>query len=127
MLTALDQHCHPNTTVNACMTLMSILKDVQGKSDPIMEFFFWFDGLVMDMSWCKIMLPPILLVMFFLCPLHGRYADLLGQFCSCFNVPETATIDSGVEDICYHDSFILTGSKKPPPSSRVSCSKSFCC
>jgi hypothetical protein len=73
MLAALNQNCRPDTVANAFTTLMSLFNDVQGDSEPIMEFRSHFVGMVMDMTRCKIMIPPILLVMFFLCALHGRY------------------------------------------------------
>jgi hypothetical protein len=74
-----------------------------------------YDGMVMDMSRCRIMLPQILLAMLFLRALHVRYTDLLDQFCSCFKALEDASLDSMVEDIYYHKSFTLTGPKKSPP------------
>ena len=121
MLVVLSQHCCPNTVVNALTTLMSLFNDSQGESEIIVEFRSWFDSLVMDMSLCTIMLSRILLVMFFLCALHGHYADLLDQFCSRFKVLETATIDSIAKDVHYHDSFTLAGSEKypPPPGSCI--------
>jgi hypothetical protein len=88
MLAALDQHCRPDTVANAFTTLMSLFNDVQGNSEPIMEFCSCFDGMVMDMTRCKNVIPPILLVMFFLCDFHGRYTDLLKQFCSRLKVLE---------------------------------------
>jgi hypothetical protein len=121
MPTALDQHCCPDTVANAFTTIMSLFNDVQGNSELIMEFCSCFDGMVMDMMWCKIVIPPILLVMFFLCALHGHYTDLLKQFCSRFKVLEDASVDSVVKDVHYHNSFTLAGPKKstPPQGSRV--------
>ena len=115
MLTALDQHCCPDTVANAFTTIMSLFNDVQGNSEPIMEFCFCFDGMVMDMTQCKIVIPLILLVMFFLRALHGRYTALLEQFCSCFKVLEDASVDPVVKDVCYHNSFTLASPKKSPP------------
>ena len=115
MLMALDQYCHPGIDASAFTTLMSLFNNSPGKNEPIMEFCSWFNGLVMEMSCCKIMLPPILLMMLFLCALHGCHADLLDQFHSCFKVLETATIDSVVEGVRYQDSFTLAGSKRSPP------------
>ncbi len=115
MLAALDQHCRPDTVANALTTLMSLFNDIQGNSEPIMEFCSCFDGMVMDMTRCKIMIPSILLVMFFLCALNGHYADLLKQFCSRLKVLEDASVDTVVKDVCYHDSFTLAGPKKSPP------------
>jgi hypothetical protein len=94
---------------------MSLSNDVKSKSKPIVEFQSQFDSMVMDMSRCRIMLPQILLVMLFLCALHARYTDLLSQFCSRFKVLKDASLNSTVEDVRYHDSFTLAGSKKSPP------------
>jgi hypothetical protein len=115
MLAALNQHCCPDTVANAFSTLMFLFNDAQGDSEPIMEFCSYFDGMVMDMTWCKIVIPPILLMMFFLCALHGRYPNLLEQLCSRFKVLEDASVDSVVKDVHYHDSSILAGPKKSPP------------
>ncbi len=46
---------------------------------------------------------------------HGRYTDLLEQFCSRFKVIEGASVNSVVEDVRYHDSFTLASPKKSPP------------
>jgi hypothetical protein len=61
------------------------------------------------------MIPPILLVMFFLCALHGHYTDLLEQFCSHFKVLEDASANSMIEDVRYHNRFTLAGPKNSPP------------
>jgi hypothetical protein len=114
MLAALNQHCCLETVANIFTLFMSLFNDVQGNSEPIIEICSCFDGTVMDMTWCKIMIPLILLVMFFLCALHGHYTDLLKQFCSCFKVLEDASVNSVVEDVRYHDSFTLAGPKKCP-------------
>ncbi len=115
MLAALDQHCRPDTVANAFTTLMSLFNDAQGNSEPIMEFCSCFGGMVMDMMQCKIVVPPIFLMMFFLCALHGCYTDLLEQFCSRFKVLEDASVNSVVKDVHYHDSFTLASPKKSPP------------
>ncbi len=80
MLAVLNQHCRPDTIANAFSTLMSLFNDVQGPSEPVLEFCSRFDGMVLDMSRSKIILPPILLVMLFLHALHSRYSDILDQF-----------------------------------------------
>jgi hypothetical protein len=112
MLAVLNQHCRPDTIANAFSTLMSLFNDVQGPSEPVLEFRSRFDGMVLDMSRSKIILPPILLVMLFLRALHTRYSDLLDQFRSRYKTLETATIDSVVEYARYHDEFKLVGSDK---------------
>ena len=90
---------------NAFSMLMSLFNDVQGSSEPILEFHSWFDGMVLDMSRLKIFLPPIFLVMLFLCALHFRYSDILDQFWSWYKTLETATINSVLEDAHYHNEF----------------------
>ena len=45
---------------------MSLFNDVQGPLEPVLEFHSRFDGMFLDMSRSKIILPPILLVMLFL-------------------------------------------------------------
>ena len=112
MLAVLDQHCRPDTISNAFSTLMSLFNDIQGPSEPILEFRSRFDGMVLDMSRSKILLPPILLVMLFLRALHSRYSDILDQFRSRYKHLEAATIDSVVDDARYHDEFKLVGSDK---------------
>ncbi len=69
----------------------------------------------MDMMRCKIVIPPILLVMFFLSALHGHYTDLLKLFCFRFKVLEDAFVNSVVKDVRYHDSVTLASPKKSPP------------
>jgi hypothetical protein len=98
---------------------MSLFHDVQGDLEEVLQIHSRFDGLVMDMSHSKIILPPILIVMLFLRALHSRYSDILDQFCSRYKVLESATIDSVVEDVCYHDGFQLIGLDKKPPGSRT--------
>jgi hypothetical protein len=110
MLAVLDQHCRPDTISNAFSTLMSLFNDIQGPSEPILEFRSRFDGMVLDMSRSKILLPPILLVVLFLRALHSRYSDILDQFRSRYKHLEAATIDSVVDDARYHDEFKLVGS-----------------
>jgi hypothetical protein len=100
MLAVLDQHCRPDTISTAFSTLMSLFNDVQGPSEPILDFLSRFDGMVLDMSRSKILLPPIFLVMLFLCALHSQYSDILDQFRSRYKTLETATIDSVVADYC---------------------------
>ena len=80
MLAVLNQHCCPATIVNVFSTLMSLFNDVQGPLEPVLEFHSRFDGMVLDMSRSKIILPPIFLVMLFLHDLHSCYSDILDQF-----------------------------------------------
>jgi hypothetical protein len=80
MLAALNHHCCPNLVSNAFTTLLLLFNDSMGKSEEIMPFRSRFDGMINYMACCKIVIPPILTVMFFLHLLHSRYKDLLVKF-----------------------------------------------
>jgi hypothetical protein len=112
MLAALNQHCRPDSVANAFTTLMSLFNDSMGKLEEIMALRSRFDGMVNNMSRCKIILPPVLMVMFFLCSLHSCYINLLEQFCSCYKSFEGTPLDSIVADVRYHNEFKLVGSDK---------------
>jgi hypothetical protein len=116
MLAALNQHCYPDSVVNAFTTLMSLFNDGMSESNEIMAFRSRFHGIVNDMSSCKIILPPVLMVMFFLCSLHSCYDDLLKQFCSCYKSLESASLDSILADVRYQDE--LVGSDKKLPAGK---------
>ncbi len=91
-------------------TLMSLFNDIQqGEMEEILEFRFHFDGLIMDMARSKIILPPILLIMLFVHALHSCYSAILDQFCYWYNVLETATINSVVDNVQFYDGFRLIG------------------
>ena len=115
MLDVLNRHCRPDSVSDAFTTLVSLFNDVQGNSEPIVEFWSRFDGLALDMFWCKVIIPPLLLVMIFICGLHSRYSDILDQFRSRYKALEAATIDSVVADVKYHDGFKLVD---PPKHTR---------
>jgi hypothetical protein len=53
--------------------------------------------------------------MIFICALHSRYSDILDQFCSRYKDLDSATIDSVVADVKYHDSFQLVDHNKKTP------------
>jgi hypothetical protein len=116
MLSALNQHCRPDSVAIAFTMLMLLFNDSMTNSEEIMAFSLCFDGVVNDMAQCKITILLILLVMFFLWALHPWYKDLLKQFCSQYKSLESASLDSIVADVCYHDEFKLVGSdtKKSP-------------
>jgi hypothetical protein len=61
----------------------------------------------MELSCHKVTIPQILMVILFLCAIYGSYSDLLEQFWTRIKLIEMATIDLVVEDIVYHDSFIV--------------------
>ena len=58
MIDVLNRHCRPDSVTNAFTTLMSLFNDVQGGTEPIMEFWSCFEGMGMDMSRCKVAIPP---------------------------------------------------------------------
>jgi hypothetical protein len=92
ILAALNQHCPPDSVANFFTTLMLLFNDSMTGPEKIMAFCSSFDGLVNNMGWCKITIPPIHLVMFFLCALHPRYKNLLGQFPSRYKSLESASL-----------------------------------
>ncbi len=80
MIDVLNPLCRPDSVTNAFTTLMSLFNDVQGDSEPIVEFRSRFDGMLLDMTRCKVGIPPLLLVMIFIRALYPRYSDILDQF-----------------------------------------------
>jgi hypothetical protein len=115
MIDVLNRHCRPDSVTDAFATLMSLFNDVQGDSESIVEFWSHFDGMIMDMSRCKVVIPPLLLVMIFIHALHLHCSDILNQFRSRYKGLESATVDSVVADIKYHDSFQLVDHNKKAP------------
>ncbi len=99
MLAALTQHYHPNSVANAFTSLLLLFDNMQGNDKPILQCWSCFDGIIMELSCCKILIPQILLVMLFLRAIHSHYSDLLEQFCTCFKSMKTATIDSIIGNI----------------------------
>jgi hypothetical protein len=77
MLAALSTYCHPNSVANAFSSLLSIFNKIQGKNKPILAFCYHFDGLILKMVCCKVVIPPLLLVMLFLRALHSHYLDIM--------------------------------------------------
>jgi hypothetical protein len=63
MLAALSQHCRPDLVANAFTSLLSLFNNVQGNDKPILQYWSRFDGIIMDLSQCKVAIPQILLVM----------------------------------------------------------------
>ena len=117
MLSTLMQHCRPDTVSNAFTSLLSMFNDVQGESESIIEFRSRFDGLNLELSRCKVLLPPILLVMLFLRALHTRYSVLFDQYRTRFKPIEDASLDSIVAEVTYHDGFTPVDHSKKKPSS----------
>ena len=63
-------------------------------------------------SRCKIFIPPMLMVMFFLCSLHSCYEPILDQFWSRYKSLETASLYLIVSDVRFHDKFKVVGVDK---------------
>ena len=83
----------PDSVTNAFTILMLLFNDVQGDSEPIVEFCSRFDGIFLDMTRCEVVIPPLLLVMIFICALQSRYSDIHDQFRSRYKDLEAATGD----------------------------------
>ena len=121
MLATLIQHCRPDSVSNAFSSLLSIFNDVQGDTESIIEYRSRFDGLILELSRCKVTIPSFLMVMLFLRALHARYSVIFEQYRSRFKPIEDATLDSLVSDVVFHDGFTEVGHRKkplPPPGSR---------
>jgi hypothetical protein len=83
-----------------------------------LEYHPRFDCLTLKLSQCKVVIPPLLLVMLFLRGLQGWYSGFVDQFRSCFKPIELATINSIISDITHHNRFTLVDSnpkKNKPP------------
>ncbi len=116
MLAALNQHCCPDLVANAFTTLMLLFNDSMGKSEEIMSLNLRFNGMINEMACYKIVILPILMVMFFLCSLPSHYAPLLDQFWLRLCCLETASLDLVVSDVRFHNKFKVIGEdKKAPP------------
>jgi hypothetical protein len=85
MLAALTQRCHPDTVSNAFASLLSLFNDVQGESEPILEYRSHFDGLTQELSRCKVVLPHLLSVMLFLRALHIAMPTSSSNFAPILN------------------------------------------
>jgi hypothetical protein len=105
---------------NAFASLLSLFNDVQGESEPILEYRSRFDGLTLKLMYCKVVLPHLLSLMLFLCALHVRYADIVEQFRTRFKSIETTTVDSIVSNVMFQDGFKLVDSKKGKPDAGAS-------
>jgi hypothetical protein len=112
MLATLVQHCHPDLVSNAFSSLLSLFNNIQGAGESILEYQARFDSLTIKLSHCKVLLPLILSVMLFLGGLYSCYSNIVEQFWSCFKQIETASIDSIVLDVTFHDRFTLVDLKK---------------
>jgi hypothetical protein len=77
MLSALNAYCCPNLVANTFSSLLSIFNELQGDNEPILAFWSQFDGLIFEMARCKVVIPPLLIVMLFLHALHSCYSDIV--------------------------------------------------
>jgi hypothetical protein len=59
------------------------------------------------MACCKVVIPPLLLVMLFLWALHSCYWDNVERFWTRHKSLETTSIDMNVANVTYHNKFIL--------------------
>jgi hypothetical protein len=117
MLAILMQHCRPDMVSNAFTSLLSLLNDVQGESESIIKYCSCFGGLTLELARCKVVIPSFLLVMLFLCTLHSQYLVIFEQFWSRFKPIESATLDSIIADVTYHDGFTVVDHTKKKPAS----------
>jgi hypothetical protein len=120
MLAARNACCHLNSVANAFSSLLSIFNELHGNDEPILAFCSCFNSLILEMACCKVVIPPLLLVMLFLLALHGHYLDIVEQFRTHHNSLETMSIEMIVAGVTYHNKFILKEphcqekSSKPP-------------
>ena len=118
MLAALMQHCCPDSVSNAFSSLLLLFNNVQGETESIIEYRSRFDGLTLELLRCKVTIPSFLMVMLFLRALHSRYSVIFKQYRSRFKAIESATLDSLVSDVVFHDGFteVSHNKKKPSPA-----------
>jgi hypothetical protein len=84
-----------------------IFNKLQGKKGPILAFRTHFDGLILEMACCKVVIPPLLLVMLFMQALHSLYLDIVEQFRTWYKSLETMSIEMIIVNVTYHNKFIL--------------------
>jgi hypothetical protein len=99
MLAALNAYCHPDLVANTFFSLLSIFNELQGDNEPDLAFGSCFDGLIMEMACCKVAIPSLLLIMFFLRALHSCYSDIEEQFWTHHKSLETTSLDMTVADV----------------------------
>ncbi len=107
MLAALNAYCHPNSVANPFSSLISIFNKLQGNDEPLLAFHSCFNGLILGMACCKMVIPPLLLVILFLRALHSRYLVIVVQFRTQHKSLEMKLIEMILADVAYHDEFIL--------------------
>jgi hypothetical protein len=107
ILAALNAYCHPNSVANTFSSLLLIFNKLQGKNKRILAFRSCFDGLIFEMAHCKVVIPPLLLIMLFLWALHSCYSDIADQFRTWHQSIKMTSIELIFADVTYHDKFIL--------------------
>jgi hypothetical protein len=85
----------------------SLFNKLQGENKPIVAFRSRFNGLILEMACCEVVIPPLLPVMLFLRSLHSCYLDIVEQFRTQHKSLQTMSIEMIVADVTYHDEFIL--------------------
>ncbi len=73
----------------------------------MLSFCSQFDGLILELAHCKVIIPPLILVILFLRALHSRYSDIVKQFRTWHKPIKSTSINMIVDDITYHHKFIL--------------------
>ena len=71
---------------------------------------------MLELNRCRVVIPPLLMIMLFVCALHSRYECIVEQFRSRSKNNETATLDSIVADAVFNDGFIQVDKKGKPAS-----------
>jgi hypothetical protein len=99
MLSALNTYCCPDLVANAFSSLLSIFNELQGDDESILAFWSWFDGLIFEMACCKVVIPPLLLIMLFLRVLRSCYSNIVEQYWTRHKLIETTSIDMIVHDV----------------------------
>ncbi len=121
MLAACNAYCHPNSIANVFSSVLSIFNKLQGKNKPILAFCSYFDGLIFEMACCKVVMPPLLLVLLFLRALHSCYLDIIERFGTQHKSLETRLIEMIVMNVTYHEDFILKEPCRQDKSSKIPC------
>ncbi len=107
VLATLIAYCRPDSVANAFSSLLSIFNKLQGDNKPILAFCSHFDDLILEMAHCKVVIPPLLLVIIFLCVLHSCYLDIVEKLRTRHKSLEMTSIEMIVADVTYHNKFIL--------------------
>ena len=121
VLAGLMQHCRPDSVTDAFSSLLSLFNDIQGENESILEYWSCFDGLALELNQCRVIIPPLLMIMLFVHALHSHYECIVEQFRSHSKNIETATLDSIVADAVFNDGFIQVDKKGKPAAGPRAC------